>query len=256
MRGSRLWVGVGAVSAALVWGGCQQKEQQEGAGGSGPAAQVEQAQQETQQAFEQARQKQQEASSKQQEAQTAQQQVQKEQQELQQAEQQAQAKGQQAQQAQQDAQQTAQQSQQRAQQAQQQASQAMQQQQQQQEQQRAEQARQMEQQSQQPQQATGGSGMQQQVSGELSSAQSNAVVIQSASEGSISLKVDPSTQVFIDGQQGSIQELQQGSDVRASYTVDQQNNQKKAIRIEVTSAQGGQQPQQGSQIQPQPTPQQ
>jgi len=86
--------------------------------------------------------------------------------------------------------------------------------------------------------------------------------VSSRGEPQMRLQVNPQTQVFVDGQQGSITDVREGSQIRASYQA--VDGEPTATRIDVTSnaqplqpgsQEAGESPQSqpsGSQQQPQP----
>lgn len=247
----KLW-SVGAVAAAMLWVGCEQKATTEQSGTS-PTAQIDQAQQRSTEALEKAKQAQEQAATEQQDVQSAREQAQSARQEVQKAEQELQAERQQAQQAQQQAQQETQSAQQEAQQAQQQAITAQQQAEQQQEQQRqqelqaqqqqqAQQEQQAQQQAQQQPPAIGGAGAaqgQQSLSGTIVSVQQDSVQVNVPEQGPVRLEVDSAVPVMVDGQQATLTELEPGQEVRASFSMEGEN--RKASRIDATggAATGG-----------------
>ena len=187
---------------------------------------VQSAQNQAQQQLDQARSAQKEANKQEQQAESAQQNVQKEQQKLSEAEQNAQQKTQQAQQAQQNAKQQGQQALSSAQNAQQQAAQMQ--------QQRGPQEQQASNQGQmQAGQQPGQPGMQTDT-GQLAQVGRDQITIQRSAGGQpLQLQVNDATQVTIDGQQAGIDQLEQGQQIRASYTMVQ--NQPTAVRIEANA---------------------
>ncbi|AKQ69222.1 TolA protein [Myxococcus hansupus] len=244
MRFHAGWLLAGA--AALTLGtACQERDHgaQGQAGGQGSVSdQVAQAQKRTEGAFDSARKAQEQASDQQKQAAQAQQDFQKRQQELQQAQAKAQSASQQAEQAQQNAQQQTQQAQQEAQQAQAGALDAQRRQSEeltQQNQQARQQSEQLRQQSQQPVAAApvpqGQQGSEQQVVGEVLSSNAQEVLLSSQGEPQLRLQLSPQTQVTVDGRQASAADIQEGSQVRASYRTDEQSGEPQAVRIEATS---------------------
>ncbi|NVJ10693.1 hypothetical protein HUW63_36490 [Myxococcus sp. AM001] len=240
-----------AGAAALTLGtACEERDrgtQGQASGQSAVNEQLAQAQQRTESAFGSARQAQEQASEKQEQAANAQQELHEKQQAYQEARTQAHTASQEAQQAQQRAQQQAQQARQEAQQAQQQAQQAQQQQSEtlaQQNQQARQQTEQLRQQSQQPvavapapqaQQQQQQQGTEQQIVGEVLSANDDELLLSSQGEPQLRLQMSPQTQVTVDGRQASAGDIQEGSQVRASYRTDAQSGEPQAVRIEATS---------------------
>jgi len=161
----------------------------------------------------------------------AQQRVEDARRELTEAETQARAELQQAQQAQQQAQQTHQQAQQTVAEAQRSALEAQQ-------QQQAELAQQAQQQAQQPvAQAPLPSAQAQSdqfIVGQVLTASEDEVMVSVRGEPQLRLQVEPSTQIIVDGRQGGAKDIQEGSQVRASYR--DSEGEQKAVRIEVTSS--------------------
>ena len=225
---------------ALGFAGCRQEGEQRQQPEGGVAGQVEAAQRQAQEAFEKAQRAQQQAGEQQQAAQRAQTDQEKAAQQAQEAEQRAQTEQQKAQQAQQQAEQQARQAQQQASQAQQQASRAMQQEQ----MERQQQAQAQRQPSPGAGAMAGGATTQPQqqtptqtVSGQLVEASPNEIRVGPATGNEIRLQVNPNTQVTQNGQTASVSDLQPGSQVRASYNV--QQGQAVATRIEATSPSPG-----------------
>lgn len=250
MRFRAGWLLAGA--AALTLGtACEERDrgtQGQASGQSTVNDQVSQAQQRSESAFDSARKAQEQASDQQKQAASAQQELQDKQRAYQEAQSKAQAASQEAQQAQQGAQQQTQQAQQEAQQAQQEAHQAQRQQSDaltQQSQQARQQSEQLRQQSQQPvavaptpqtqQGAQAQQGTEQQVVGEVLSANDDELLLSARGEPQLRLQVSPQTQVMVDGRQASAGEIQEGSQVRASYRTDEQSGEPQAVRIEATS---------------------
>ncbi|GHG98448.1 hypothetical protein [Comamonas sp. JC664] len=250
MRFHAGWLLAGA--AALTLGtACQERDHgaQGQAGGQGTVSdQVAQAQQRSEGAFDSARKAQEQASDQQKQAADAQRDLQKRQQELQEAQAKAQSASQQAQQAQQNAQQQTQQAQQEAQQAQAGALEAQRRQSEaltQQNQQARQQSEQLRQQSQQPVAAApvpgqpqgqgAQQGSEQQVVGEVLSSNDQELLLSARGEPQLRLQVSPQTQVTVDGRQASAADIQEGSQVRASYRTDEQSGEPQAVRIEATS---------------------
>ncbi|WP_284664584.1 hypothetical protein [Myxococcus sp. SDU36] len=204
--------------------------------------QLAQAQQRTESAFGSARQAQEQASKQQEQAASAQQDLHEKQQAYQEAQAQAHTASQEARQAQQRAQQLAQQARQEAQQAQQEAQQAQRQQSEtlaQQNQQARQQTEQLRQQSQQPVAVAPApqaqEGTEQQIVGEVLSANDDELLLSSQGEPQLRLQLSPQTQVTVDGRQASAGDIQEGSQVRASYRTDAQSGEPQAVRIEATS---------------------
>ncbi|NVJ14458.1 hypothetical protein HV826_09855 [Myxococcus sp. AM010] len=244
-----------AGAAALTLGtACEERDRgtQGQASGQSPVNdQLAQAQQRTESAFGSARQAQEQASKQQEQAASAQKELHEKQQAYQEAQAQAHTASQEAQQAQQRAQQQAQQARQEAQQAQQEAQQAQRQQSErlaQQNQQARQQTEQLRQQSQQPvavapapqaqqqqQGAQAQEGAEQQIVGEVLSANDDELLLSSRGEPQLRLQMSPQTQVTVDGRQASAGDIQEGSQVRASYRTDAQSGEPQAVRIEATS---------------------
>ena len=163
--------------------------------------------------------------------------------ELTEAETQARAELQQAQQAQQQAQQTHQQAQQTVAEAQRSALEAQQQQQAELAQQAQQQAEQARQQAQQPvaqaplpsaPQPSAQAQSDQFIVGQVLTASEDEVMVSVRGEPQLRLQVEPSTQIIVDGRQGGAKDIQEGSQVRASYR--DSEGEQKAVRIEVTSS--------------------
>ncbi|WP_043709270.1 hypothetical protein [Corallococcus macrosporus] len=238
-----------AGAAALTLGtACEERDrgaQEQASGQSTVNDQVAQAQQRTESAFDSARQAQEQASEQQKQASSAQQELQDKQREYQEAQAKAHSAAQQAQQAQQGAQQQKQE----AQQAQRQQSETLAQQ----NQQARQQSEQLRQQSQQPvavapppqtqpqgaqtqqQGAQAQQGSEQQVVGEVLSASDQELLLSSQGEPQLRLQVSPETQVMVDGRQANVGDIEEGSQVRASYRTDAQSGEPQAVRIEATS---------------------
>ncbi|QDE66296.1 hypothetical protein BHS09_04390 [Myxococcus xanthus] len=239
------WLLAGA--AALTLGtACEERDrgtQGQASGQSTVNDQVAQAQNRTEGAFDSARKAQEQASDQQKQAASAQQELQDKQRAYQEAQAKAQSAAQKAQQSQQSAQQQTQQAQQEAQQAQRQQSNALAQQ----NQQARQQSEQLRQQSQQPvavapapqahqqQGPQAQKGTEQQIVGEVLSANDDELLLSSQGEPQLRLQVSPQTQVMVDGRQASAGEIQEGSQVRASYRTDEQSGEPQAVRIEATS---------------------
>ncbi|NVJ00093.1 hypothetical protein HV824_18455 [Myxococcus sp. AM009] len=238
-----------AGAAALTLGtACEERDrgtQGQASGQSTVNDQLAQAQQRTESAFGSARQAQEQASKQQEQAASAQKELHEKQQAYQEAQAQAHTASQEAQQAQQRAQQQAQQARQEAQQAQQEAQQAQRQQSErlaQQNQQARQQTEQLRQQSQQPvavapapQAQQQQQGTEQQIVGEVLSANDDELLLSSQGEPQLRLQMSPQTQVTVDGRQASAGDIQEGSQVRASYRTDEQSGEPQAVRIEATS---------------------
>lgn len=78
-------------------------------------------------------------------------------------------------------------------------------------------------------------GAQSTVTGQVVSAKKDELVLKQAGQDKdLKLKVDEKTQVMIDGQQSSIENVREGTQVRASYDASQ-----KATRIEAMGGAGG-----------------
>jgi DNA repair exonuclease SbcCD ATPase subunit len=199
---------------------------------------VEQAQERSEKAIDQSEAAQKEAGDQQKEAVQAQQRAEEARRELAEAEAKAQAELQQAQQAQQQAQQTQQQAQQTVEESQRSALEAQRQQQAELAQQGQQQAQQMQQQAQQqaaaPVPSTQAQG-EQFIIGQVLTASEDEVMVSVRGEPQLRLQVEPSTQIIVDGRQGRAADIQEGSQVRASYRDNQGEQQ--AVRIEVTSSQ-------------------
>ncbi|WP_174256859.1 hypothetical protein [Myxococcus xanthus] len=78
-------------------------------------------------------------------------------------------------------------------------------------------------------------GSEQQIVGEVLSANDDELLLSSQGEPQLRLQVSPQTQVMVDGHQASAGEIQEGSLVRASYRTDEQSGEPQAVRIEATS---------------------
>jgi hypothetical protein len=249
MRFGAGWLSAG-VAALLLTTGCKEGKpvvQQEGEQASA-AQTVEQAQERTEQAFDQAKEAQDKASKEQEQAARAQQELQDAERQLVEAQANARTEAQQAQQAQQQAQQQTQQAGQTASEAQASALEA-------QRQQQSEMAQQAEQQSEQTQQqaelsrqqaqqpvvaapAPTGQGAQgeQFVIGEVLTASDREVLVSSRGEPQVRLQVQPGTTlIIVDGRQANAADIQEGSQVRASYR--DMGGEPTATRIEITSSQ-------------------
>ncbi|MBN1207051.1 MAG: hypothetical protein JXB05_19355 [Myxococcaceae bacterium] len=248
MRFGAGWLSAG-VAALLITAGCKEGKpvvEQEGEQASA-AQNVEQAQERSEQAFDQAREAQGKASEEQEQAAQAQQDVQQAQRELEEAQAQAQTEAQQAQQAQQQAQQETQQAGQTASEAQASALEAQRQQQSETAQQAEQQAQQAEQQAQQTQQqaqqpvaaapapsAQGAQG-EQLIVGEVMTASEREVLVSSRGEPQLRLQVQPgTTTIIVDGRPAKAVDIQEGSQVRASYR--DMGGEPTATRIEVTTS--------------------
>ncbi|HEX8701953.1 MAG TPA: hypothetical protein VF815_24200 [Myxococcaceae bacterium] len=243
MRFSAGWLSAG-LTALLLATGCKEGRSvtvnEQGDEQASASAAVEQAQERSEKAFDQAESVQKEASDQQQEAARAQQQVEDTRRELAEAEAKANAELQEAQQAQQQAQQTQQQAQQTVAEAQKSAMEAQRQQQTelaQQAQQQAQQAQQQAQQAQQQAQAPlpSAQGQREQfIIGEVLTASEDELMVSVRGEPQLRLQVDPATQIIVNGRQGQAADIQEGSQVRASYR--DSEGEQKAVRIEVTSS--------------------
>ncbi|CAM4516434.1 MULTISPECIES: hypothetical protein [Myxococcus] len=86
-----------------------------------------------------------------------------------------------------------------------------------------------------PQGAQAQQGSEQQIVGEVLSANDDELLLSSQGEPQLRLQVSPQTQVMVDGRQASAGEIQEGSQVRASYRTDEQSGEPQAVRIEATS---------------------
>lgn len=256
MRFGAGWLSAG-VTALLLVTGCKEGGRsvtvdERGNEQASASAAVEQAQERSESAFDQAESAQKEAGDQQQEAARAQQRVEEARRELAQAETEAQTELQQAQQAQQQAQQTQQQAQQTVAEAQRTALEAQQQQQAELAQQQNQQAQQAQAQAQQTQQQAQQNQQQAQqpmaqaplpstpgqsdqfIVGQVLTASEDEVMVSVRGEPQLRLQVEPSTQIIVDGRQGRAADIQEGSQVRASYR--DSEGEQKAVRIEVTSS--------------------
>lgn len=83
----------------------------------------------------------------------------------------------------------------------------------------------------------GTAGAQQQVSGTVQSVQANALQLNVPNQGQVTLNVDPSTPVMVDGQQASFEQIEPGHEIRASYSMEGQD--RKVTRIEASTSTGG-----------------
>ncbi|WP_224242947.1 hypothetical protein [Hyalangium gracile] len=254
MRFGAGWLSAG-VAALLLTTGCKEgrsvSTEQQGEQASA-ARTAEQAQEQSEKAFDQAEQAQEKATNEQQDAAQAQRELQDTQQELAEAQARARTEAQQAEQAQQQAQQQTQQAQQTVAQAQASALEAQRQQQSelaQQSQQQAEQAQQQadltQQQAQQappPTQqpvaqapAVGAQAQGEQlIIGEVLTVNDREVLVSIRGEPQVRLQVQPGTQITVDGRQARAVDIEEGSQVRASYR--DQGGEPTATRIEVTSS--------------------
>jgi DNA polymerase III gamma/tau subunit len=244
-RGS-WWLSAG-VAALLCTAGCKQQAQQQDVQGQARAG-VEAAQERSQQALDQAKQVQEKARDEQGQVADARQDVEKARQELQEAEAKAQQEFQEAQNAQQQASNQAQQAQAEVQQSQQQALEAQRQQQQEMAQAQQQAAQQQQQQAQQGQQAAQAQPAQAQqlVTGRVVTASPDELLLSSAGGAGqpLRLQVNEQTQVLVNGRQGSVADITEGSQVRASYQ--DMGGEPTAVRVDVTSS-GQQQGTGGSQ---------
>ena len=245
-RGS-WWLSAG-VAALLCTAGCKQQGQQQQDVQGEARAGVEAAQERSQQALEKAREVQEKARDEQGQVADARQDVEKARQELQEAEVKAQREVEEAQNAQQQASNQAQQAQSEVQQSQQQALEAQRQQQQELAQAQQQAAQQQQQQAQQGQQAAQAqpSQPQQLVTGRVVTASPDELLLSSAGSAGqpLRLQVNEQTQVLVNGRQGSVADITEGSQVRASYQ--DQGGEPTAVRVDVTSS-GPQQGTGGSQ---------
>ncbi|MDY7232210.1 hypothetical protein [Hyalangium rubrum] len=244
MRFHAGWLSAG-IAALLLTAGCKEGRSIQGSEQASASDRVEQAQKQSEKAFDQAENAQQEASDQQREAARAQQVVEETRTELAEAEsraqkelQEAQASQQQAQTAQQQAQQTVTEAQASALEAQRQQESELAQQDAldaQQSPQAAEQASEPAQQpmAQAPLPSTPSQG-EQLIIGEVLTASEREVMVSVRGEPQLRLQVGPSTQIIVDGQQGRAADIQEGSQVRASYRDTQ--GEPTAVRIEVTSS--------------------
>ncbi|RKG63071.1 hypothetical protein D7V80_32035 [Corallococcus sp. CA054B] len=265
MKSRAAWLGAGAIALVVSTTACQDQDRsrQDTAENNTPGQQVEQAQLQSEKAFDDARDAQKEASSQQREAARAQEDVQRKQQELQEAQAKAQKEAQEAQSSQQQAQARTQQAQSVAQQAQASALAAQRQAQQnfatQQQQASNETAsanqRIADQSAQQHQAANQNAATQQdaiaqnsqaldtleippagqQISGDVLSASAQEVLVSQRGEPQLRLKVGPTTQVKVDGRFASAADIQEGAQIRASYTVGSRSGELEALRIDATS---------------------
>jgi hypothetical protein len=98
--------------------------------------------------------------------------------------------------------------------------------------------------------------VQQLVTGRVASASQDELLLSSAGapgQPQLRLQLNAQTQVLVNGQQGSVADIPEGSQVRASYQ--DVGGEPTALRVDVTSsAQGASGGQQGEQL-PQPSPQ-
>jgi DNA repair exonuclease SbcCD ATPase subunit len=247
------WLSAG-VAALLLATGCKEGRSvtvdEQGNEQASASAAVEQAQGRSEEAFDKAESAQKEAGDQQQEAARAQQRVEDARRELTEAETQAQAELQQAQQAQQQAQQTHQQAQQTVAEAQRSALEAQRQQQAELAQQQSQQAQQAQQQAQQTQQQaqqpvaqapmpsapqpSAQAQSDQFIVGQVLTASEDEVMVSVRGEPQLRLQVEPNTQIIVNGRQGRAADIQEGSQVRASYR--DSEGEQKAVRIEVTSS--------------------
>ncbi|NPD26231.1 hypothetical protein D7Y27_39230 [Corallococcus sp. AB004] len=260
MKSRAAWLGAGVVALAVGTTACQDgdRSRQDTAERNTPGQQVEQAQLQSEKAFDDARDAQKEASSQQREAARAQEDVQHKQQELQEAQAKAQKESQEAQASQQQAQARTQQAQSVAQQAQASALEAQRRTQQnfatQQQQASNENAtanqRVATQDAQQQQAANQNAATQQaaiaqnsraapapgqQISGDVLSASAQEVLVSQRGEPQLRLKVGPTTQVKVDGRAASAADIQEGAQIRASYTTDASSGEPEALSIDATS---------------------
>lgn len=208
------------VAAAVLLGavGCRQREAPE------QAQPVTQAQQQSEQALERAQEAQEEAREQREAAIGAREEVAEAQQDVREAQQEAEQERQQALEAQREAEQQAQAAQQQAQQA-------------------REQLAQQQQQAQEGIGAQPGMGAQEgpmlTVSGQVTAAQENSLLLRSQAGESVRLLINEDTQVLINGQQGEFTDIAEGAQVRASYRT-QGEQEPTALRVEVMdSAMGG-----------------
>ena len=243
MRFGAGWLSAG-LTALLLATGCKEGRtvsvNEQGGEQASASAAVDQAQERSEQAFDQAEQAQKEAGDQQQEAAQAQKRVEDARRELTEAEAKANAELQEAQQTQLQAQQTQQQAQQTVAEAQASAMEA-------QRRQQAELAQQAQQQAQQTQQQAQVAQQQAQaplpsaqaqreqfIVGEVLTASEDEVMVSVRGEPQLRLHVEPGTQIIVDGRQGRAADIQEGSQVRASYR--DSEGEQKAVRLEVTSS--------------------
>jgi colicin import membrane protein len=212
-----LWA---APAALLMTAGCRQESQST----TTERDVVSDSQRQSENALEQARKAQEQAQDEQKEARSAQQELTEAQANLQQKQSEASKESQEAQAAQRQAQQEVQTSQQQAASAQQQALEGQTQQQQQAQQKSASTAAQAGQQASQSAQTQSSTATQQSVTGSVVRKSSDQLVIKTQDRGEITLSVDPSTSVSVNGQTGSVDSLQEGSQVRASYSLENGSN--------------------------------
>lgn len=239
------------LAALLLAAGCKEGRpvsgQQEGEQASAARA-VENAQEQSEQAFDQAKDAQEKATDEQRDAARAQRDLQEAQKDLTEAQARVQKEAQEAQQAQQQAQQETQQAEQTAAQAQQNALEAQRQQQAelaQQSQQQAQQAQQQAQQTQQQAQASAASGQaastpaqgrsEQVIVGQVLTVNDREVLVSSRGEPQLRLQVQPGTVITVDGRTARATDIEEGSQVRASYNT--QTGEPTATRIDVTTSQ-------------------
>jgi hypothetical protein len=184
-----------------------------------PKSETQRAQSQAEQAFQRAADAQKKANEEQAKAEQAHQDVEKLQKQLAEAQARAQAQDLKAQQAQQEARRLAQEAQQQATQAQSQAAQL----------QKSESQTRQQMHQQNIQQWT----QTQSVQGMALGADGNTLRVRSSDQGDLRLKLTDSTAITVDGRQGSVNDIQPGSDVRASYQVI--DGQPTAVKLDVTS---------------------
>lgn len=224
MRFHQWWLRAGVAAALAAASGCEERNRNRS-----PGEQVVDAQKQSEDVLKRAEQAQRKATDEQKDAARAQEDVQRAQQRLTEQQAKAQKETQQAQQAQQQAQQEAQKASGNAQQAQQSAIQAQQSQQQ--------QYQQSQQQYAQGQVAANpqGAAKSQSVDGVVVQANPSELVLKTSSDPQLRLKVSGTTAVTVNGQQGSVDQLQEGNQVRASYQL--VDGQATAVKIDAAPQQ-------------------
>jgi hypothetical protein len=74
----------------------------------------------------------------------------------------------------------------------------------------------------------------QNIQGKVTSASSDELTVMAPGQGDVRLKLNDSTAITIDGRQGSANQIQPGSDVRASYRLI--DGTPTAMRVQVTKS--------------------
>jgi colicin import membrane protein len=227
-----------ALGAAALVAACERKE---GQGGSGPQDAVSQAQKASEQALREAREAQSKASEQQQKAQKARDRAQREGQEAEKARAEAESEFQQAQQLQSEAQARAQQAQQQVQQNQQQAVQAQAQLQQEQQQRRQAQLEREQAALQGQGQGGGGQGGQKLLVGTVARAGAKEVTVRpgNGQGGALTLAVDGQTEILVDGQRASAEQLSAEQHVNVTWQQAPGMPGPRAVRIDAQTATGG-----------------